>query len=79
MRYLVGAAKLTFSLSIVLTAIILIYSIISGTMTRSQAQTNCKEAYPTYTKVVGIVGLDIGVVCFDESGGTVKFLGMLEE
>ncbi len=76
---LVKVAKLVFSLSIVLIAVLLIYSIISGTMTRSQAQTNCKETYPTYTEVVGIIGLDIGIACFDESEGKVKFLGMLEE
>ncbi len=79
MRILLNLAKLTFSLSVVLVAVFLIYSLIFGTIDRKQAKTDCKEAYPTYTEVVAIVGLDIGTACFDESGGTVKFLGMLEE
>ena len=60
-------------------AFIFMYLIFSATMDRKEARTACEEAYPIYTEVVGIVGLDIGTACFDESGGTVKFLGMLEE
>ncbi len=60
-------------------AVALIYLIYSANQDNESAQSACEEQYPNYTEVVGLTGLDIGTVCFDESGETVKFLGMLEE
>ncbi len=79
MRYLVGIYKSTPLALLVLVSIVLLYLTVSSDGDKRGAQVACKEAYPTYTEVVAIVGLDIGTVCFDESGGTVKFLGVLEE
>ncbi len=74
-----ASARALFILLLGLGTITLIILVYSTNQDKESAQSGCEEAYPTYTKVVGIVGLDIGTACFDESGGTVKFLGMLED
>ena len=71
--------KVGILLVIFLTAFALIYLVFSTNQDRKEASRLCQQAYPNNTEVVGVVGLDIGTVCFDESGENVKYLGMLEE
>ncbi len=78
-QHLVKDLKLAVILLILFSAGALIYLVYDTNQARAEADKSCEEAYPSHTEVVGIVGLDIGTACFDESGGTVKFLGMLEE
>ena len=79
MKSIFGTIKIALILVFLLATMALMYLVYSANDSKADANRLCQETYPNSTEVVGIVGLDIGTVCFDESGANVKFLGMLEE
>ncbi len=58
---------------------ILLYDVYDSNQDRKGAVSACIEAYPNHTQVIGIVGLDLGTLCFDESEDPAVLLGVLDE